>query len=325
MKRLLPLFILCIATGAQAAGQTAGGNWLVQAAQAVRDTSYTGVLVYLRGGQMNTLRIAHRYRDGHERERVVALSGQPREVIRKNNVATCILPKKKIVITTQHARSSLLSRFANVSSDRFANYEISVQGDKRLAGRMCRVILVKPQDKYRYGYRLVMDKKTNLPLKFELLNDKRVLEQMMFTSVSYPESIPDSVLQQTLDTHGFQHIKNLPNIENKTSGSRKDIIWHATQLPAGYHLAATGIHGKASAAPVRQLLFTDGIATVSAFIAPVVKGHEFTGATSMGAVNAYGRVKSGSQITVVGQVPGQTVRSIAEHMTSGKDSPVAKQ
>jgi sigma-E factor negative regulatory protein RseB len=62
------------------------------------------------------------------------------------------------------------------------------------------------------------------------------------------------------------------------------------------------------------MLFTDGVATVSAFVAPAGLRKPLQGATTMGAVNAYGHVVGETQITVVGEVPARTVKRIAENL-----------
>lgn len=308
IRGLAPLALLLVAGVADAAD-----DWLARASEAVRTTNYRGVLVYLREGNLDTLRIIHRYQDGEERERLVSLTGEPREVLREGPVVTSVLPERQVVMVAQRPREGLLSNFARFSADRLGdNYVFRELGDQRLADRPCRVVVLEPKDGYRYGYRLMIDKKTHLPLKLELMRDDEVLEQLMFTDIEFPETIPDSALAPTYDTTDYRWIRHQPmEADNPISGGE---AWRIGDMPAGFDLAEEGYRRVGSGGVARQLLFTDGIATVSAFIALADEKGGFRGATTMGAVNAYGRVEEGYQITVVGEVPEITVRHIAEHL-----------
>ena len=244
VKRLLPLLLIAVSLAApvqaQAQVQAEGDDWLTRASKAVRTSNYRGVLVYLREGQMDTLRIVHRYQDGNERERLVSLSGEPREIIRDNGVVTCVLPNKQVVLIARHAMESLLSNVADLVSEGLQdNYEIQNLGTERLADRNCRVVAVQPKDEYRYGYRLLIDTETHLPLKLELMRDTQVLEQMMFTDIEFPEHISDASLEATFDTTAFRLIKHQAAEASTTAGSVES-EWRAAELPAGFRLAESG-------------------------------------------------------------------------------------
>lgn len=322
MARLLPLILIFVACAVQADGD----DWLTRASEAVRTTNYSGVLVYLRDGKMDTLRIVHRYKDGEEHERLISLSGEPREIIRDNGVVTCVLPNKRVVLVARHNMQNLLSNVTSlVTNGLQKNYDVKDLGKARLADRMCHVVAVQPKDEYRYGYRLLIDEKTHLPLKLELMRDQKVLEQMMFTDIEFPKQISDAALKPTYDTHAFRWIRHQVADSADAAAAPEAIKgeWHATKLPAGYRMAQSGWRQVSGGNMARQILFTDGIATVSAFVAQV-SDHPFIGATTMGAVNAYGRETDNHQITVVGEVPNATVRFIAEHIERRPASASAK-
>ena len=66
-----------------------------------------------------------------------------------------------------------------------------------------------------------------------------------------------------------------------------------------------------------HLVFSDGLATVSVYVETVTGDSEpLGGLSSMGAVNAYGAVADGHQITVVGEVPAATVEMMARSTVS---------
>src|SRR5699024_10950022 len=117
--------------------------------------------------QLDTLRVVHRYSDDIEQERLMALSGRPREIIRHGSRVVSILPANKVVLITHHQkRINLLAKVSRFTSERMqAHYRMEVLGQRRLAGRPTRVISIAPRDRYRYGYRILIDQKTYLPLK----------------------------------------------------------------------------------------------------------------------------------------------------------------
>ena len=98
--------------------------------------------------------------------------------------------------------------------------------------------------------------------------------------------------------------------------------WIVTELPAGYtkvdHRAVV-VPGKA--APVDQIIFSDGIASISLFIEPLTKGKPpKTGHMQIGSTNICANVINGYQVTVVGEVPAATVMQIAKAVSFKKQT-----
>lgn len=288
---------------------------LSQASGAVRRETYKGVIVYLRQGEADTLKVVHRHHDHREEERLVAMSGQTREVIRKGDKVTSILPDHQLVLISKHPPKNLLGSVSHFSPKKLqANYKVVDLGTTRTAGRDARIIAIRPRDKYRYGYRMLIDDKTHLPLKLDLLDHGKRLEQMMFTDVAFPDAISDSEFVSSYDVHGFRIVRHQAVHVAESTSDEPEEAWHAEDLPAGFELAKDGVRQLTSNAAVRQMLFTDGVATVSAFIAPAGLRAPLKGASRMGAVNAYGDIVDETQITVVGEVPATTARHIAENL-----------
>ncbi len=66
------------------------------------------------------------------------------------------------------------------------------------------------------------------------------------------------------------------------------------------------------AGEVEHMVFTDGLSTVSVFIKEANKDQsEMTGPSKMGAVHAYRRTVENHRITVMGEVPAETVKYLA--------------
>lgn len=334
MTRTLSAFLLVfvwvgVAAATQAGDKTADNDssaasineLLSSASEAVRRETYRGVMVYLRENELDTLRVIHRFGKGHEQERLISLTGQPREVIRSGGKVTSILPQNRVVLISRRERKGLLGSVAQFSAERMhSHYKVSERGKRRLSDRIVRLIRIEPRDEYRYGYRMLIDEKTHLPLKLDLLRDGDVVEQLMFSEIEFPDQIPDSAFKPGYDIDGYRVIEHqaVPVADTPVP----EDAWKPTRLPPGFELAEDGVRRVTEAGVVRQMLFTDGVATVSAFIAPSGLRKPLKGASTMGAVNAYGHVVGDTQITVVGEVPAITVEQIAQHLV--RDSKAAK-
>jgi sigma-E factor negative regulatory protein RseB len=98
------------------------------------------------------------------------------------------------------------------------------------------------------------------------------------------------------------------------------------ELPAGYvkvdHVTLN-LPGKT--APVDQMIFSDGLASVSLFIESIAKGmRPKMGHMQIGSTNICANVIDGYQITVVGEVPEATVMQIAKAVTFKKQTALNK-
>lgn len=313
---LYPVFnflILCIAPGTfqgADASQDAGES-LERMVNAAQTLNYDGVFVYQNGEQMETMRIIHRVDASGEHERLVALTGVAREVLRDKSRVTCILPDDESVVVGK-SRPNPAIFAADGGWNKY--YTLSVAGGDRVAGRPTEIVVVKPKDRYRYGYRLGLDRETGLLLKSELVDEQGVpLEKIVFTSISLPKHIPDELLEPGISGKGFRWVINeaKPRPTDEL-GNREEGRWHAGWLPQGFDLSgrASG-PTTTSLEPVEHLVYTDGLASLSVYIEHLEPNTErLEGLSSMGAVNAYGALIKGYHITVVGEVPQITVELV---------------
>lgn len=281
---------------------------------AARTLNYQGVFSYQAGRNLQSIKIYHRADEDGELERLIALNGPAREVIRTNDKVTCINPEgRQINISPRPLGSGFPSDLPRKVSSALPYYELSFQGESRVAGRNARELLISPVDEYRYGYRLWVDTETDLLLKTQLLaTDGEVLEMFAFSSIQTDVEIGDEKLQSRLD--GDEMVLNRTDkqsssdIEQQSRLSRWDVTW----LPEGFSLVALQTRLRASnGAEVEQRVYSDGMSSVSVFIEKILSKHRhLQGATQMGGINAYGNIIHSHFITVVGEVPGRTVEKI---------------
>jgi sigma-E factor negative regulatory protein RseB len=89
--------------------------------------------------------------------------------------------------------------------------------------------------------------------------------------------------------------------------------WYVSQLPAGFTLKYKNMQQMPeNKQSVAHLLYSDGLASVSVYIESYDKQSDtLTGASQMGAVNAYGNILANHHVTAVGEVPRSTVELIS--------------
>jgi len=316
---------LCVACAFNVLAESPQG-WLERMAAAYQIYNYQGTLVHMCDGKMDVVHIVHRVDGGQVTERMTADAAGGRQIIRNDDEVMCILPDQRKVTVERHdpAASPISSQIANFPS--FVNissslYDISMLSPGRVADRDTVTLAIKPVDAHRYGYRLWLDHQTALPLKFELINDKgQGIEQGMFTQIEYQDSISVQDVEPTIATDGYEWQRssvtsggNGPGANNESSDGIVQSRWRVGELPPGFKLTfAQSQTAEDTSAPMEQLVYSDGLATISVFIEPNVdESSAVEGVSQIAATNAFTTFRDGYLITAIGGVPLDTARMVA--------------
>ena len=262
---------------------------------------------------MESMRIIHLATPNGERERMFSLTGAAREVLRDSEKVTCILPDNQSVVVTKSRPRSVTLRVFHPREGFARHYSLTSQPGARVAGRKTAFIKVTPKDEYRYGYRLWLDRVTGLLLKSELVGDAdRALEQIVYTDIKIPATIPPELLEPAISGEGYTWYTDDGSQTTATRDTSSD--WAVGWLPDGFEMSERMVDpASPSKTPAEHLVYSDGLASISVFIERVSSAAEpIEGHSNMGAMNAYGRVHGDHQITVVGEVPGITVERVAD-------------
>jgi sigma-E factor negative regulatory protein RseB len=285
--------------------------------KASRDLNYDGVFVYRLGKQMDTMRIIHKSGEDGIYERLITLSGNAREVIRDKDQVKCFFPDDKKVVVDKSRSGKLVSSYLPSPIESISEfYKFELAGDDRVAGMEAWIVNIRPNDKYRYGYQLWIEKKSRLLLKSELKNQLGVtLEQVMFTQLEVLNDIDNALLQPSVSGKDFKWYNNVNTVNFKNDNEKK---WQVTSMPVGFSMSNQEKKPMmTSHTPVEHLVYTDGLATVSVYVEKLI-GKEDLEATvsSFGGVNTYSTHIEDYQITAVGEVPKVTVKLMANSVKS---------
>lgn len=312
---LLALWMLVLVSPAQAADRDARA-WLERMSDALTNGNYEGRFFRVRDSRSESMRIIHRNHRGKVTERLLSLDGSGREIIRNETETICYLPDRRVVLVEKRTDdNSLLSTLPVLNESLEHHYSIEKGEVSKALGHKTQLILVKPRDQYRYGYRLWLDYNSAMPLKSQLCDsDGRVIEQMLFAELNLRDRIHPDQLKPSVSAEGFRWIRydaQQPRV------AQLSVRWNVIQVPAGFQLTASRMQVIAgSNVPVRHLVYSDGLASVSVFIEPRVESAQpMQGLAKVGAAFAFSRDLDGHRIIAVGEVPAATVEAIATGVT----------
>ncbi len=315
---------LAVATAASAEEPQ---KWLERMNQALTTLNYDGVFSHWQGGQVETMRIIHRVQDGVVTERLVSLDGSGRELIRSSSTLTYYLPdERKVLVVQQPSPSLLLGSLPKFGVAASQFYDIrAARRRTRLIGKKTRLIVVMPKDEYRYGYRLWIDETTGMPLKTQLCDRRgRVIEQVVFASITTPADIPDSAFKPDIATGGFQWVRQVPMSSPAVTAAASSVSsWAALRLPPGFHMSVRAVQiMPGTTGLVEHLVYTDGIASVSVFVESHMHAdHKLSGSEQVGSTSTFATMVDGHPVTAVGEVPPETVKFIANSVHGGPSPP----
>jgi sigma-E factor negative regulatory protein RseB len=288
--------------------------WLEKMNQAIHGLNYTGTYVHINNDRIDTMQIVHRVGEDGERERLLSLNGEAREILRDSEKVTCILPADQSVIVGHNKAASGLPALVPSDVEYGRNYNIELIGRDRVAGYSAVILSVVPKDSMRYGYRIWLEEGSGMVLRSDIMDSgARVIEQMMFTEISLQSPVTNEMLEPTVAHDQFRVItEQLLSTESETPAGTDN--WSFVKIPEGFMIADDSIKNlPMKKHPVRHFVLSDGFATVSVYIEKSTTDEQaLKGQSKMGSINAYGRQVSDYQVTVMGEVPEHTVKQIAE-------------
>ncbi|MDJ0700961.1 MAG: MucB/RseB C-terminal domain-containing protein [Woeseiaceae bacterium] len=307
---------LCLGFGlstSAALAQSSPQAWLDLMAEAVQTTNYEGTVVRVRGGEAEALKVVHAVTDGVIREKVIAQEGDGLEIIRNGNEVHCILPERKSVIVEEWDNQSTLFSTLPSSDIRFGSeYDVSIVRKERVAGRKAVLLAIRPHDEFRYGHRLWLDAETGFPLQTQLIDDGgEAIAQVKFADIRLDTEIQTSALAPSYSIDTFTWIQ-----EPAKSRTRQPLEseWRSDNLPSGFKpVSAHAEEMPGNDGLVTHVLFSDGIASVSVFVA-FLEGASVQGKSNHGSSHSYSVSNGDHVITAVGEVPAVTVEQIARSM-----------
>ncbi|HEU0151737.1 MAG TPA: MucB/RseB C-terminal domain-containing protein [Arenimonas sp.] len=297
MRAVWLALLLALAAPLQAAvGAT---DWLARIGPALRGLDYQGTLVYVAGGRMETVRVFHRRDGDRERERLVTLAGPRREVIRDGSKVMCLGGDGPLAFDVgMPGRWSPALALSDAGD--LPGYRVHLAGSDRVAGHAAQRIDIVAADAWRYGYRLWLERDTGLPLRVDLVDAAgEAVEQVAFTELSLDQRPSDADLAPS-------SAEGLVPLAPQVAGRTVTPDWHVPVPPPGFALRSARRDDAGL-----QLLYSDGLASVSVYVERADPRLRGASSTRRGAVHAHGFRVDGWHVLAIGKVPAATVAQLA--------------
>ncbi len=325
----LALGVILLAASGIALAQQSPDALLQKISEAVSDISYRGTLIRSVDGRVDTMRVLHSNRDGVVRQKLVAQDGEGREIIRNGNELICLYPSRRIkLIETDASPATSIMRLPLGASEIGRYYVLEDHGPARVAGRSVQRYFVRPRDGLRYGQRLWLDQETMLPLRMEMVGRNRVVEEIRFTDIEIGIELGDDDFASDIDSSDFKVMRASagpsPRVQTTRVGDDGAVArstgWPAEASP-GFRFRSTmtqtvRINGQV----MQRVTFSDGLATVSVFIATrrtspddeAEQAERAAQVARLGAAHSVQRQVGDKTLTLVGEVPVETLRMVAD-------------
>ncbi len=293
--------------------------WLMRIHDAASHRNFRGTFVVTSNGAVSSAHIVH-YCDGaNQFERIDALDGETRHVFRHNDVVHTLWPQSHTALVEQRDQLTSFPALLQLGDDRIGDfYAVQSLGMERMAGHEANVLLLRPRDGFRFGYRLWADHDSGLLLRSDVLGEHgEILESSAFSDVEIGvPSQPDTVTQPMSKLDGYRVVHpTLVPTELAAEG------WSLRRSVPGFHQvrclkrpldgSQEGEQG-GKGSDVVQTIYSDGLTYVSVFIEPYdAELHNHAMLTAIGATQTLMRRHGDWWITVVGDVPVATLKLFA--------------
>jgi len=287
-----------------------GQQWLEKVRDAIKTQNYHGTVVFMKNGQIDTMKYWHTIENGVETERLTSLNSPLREVIRKSNEIKCLYKETSKKVEGRHPidRSFILNLPATF--ERLGGqYLLAAAGQEMIAMRSAQIVAVLPKDELRYARKIWIDIESLLPLKVEVYGaEGHALEQVLFTEFGIDDIDPKSEEDTPSGDPHHQYLSRVDTLE--------DIPLQLNYWPAGFEKVFFIRNTmQQSQKNVDHLLISDGFSNISIYFEEKAE-QRVEGLRALGPINSFSRVIGGQQVTVLGEVPAQTVELVANGIVS---------
>ncbi len=295
-----------------AEGHEEASGWLERMASAMNQMSYQGTFVYVQGESVETMRITHVVDEDGLRERLYSVTGPQREVIRDDKGVRCVLSDDRAVVQDPVVTGAI---FPDIPITELTagnrSYRFEIGGMARIAEHQGLRVTIMPEDQFRYGYDLWLEEQTGLLLKWVLFDtSKKGLAKLVFTELKLGAEIDMEELASSTPAEEFVRLDSgMPTYEVVTTGSNPE--WQPDSLPPGFRLAAHSHQEEEGESVFEHLVYSDGLASVSVYIEKkAAERAAEQGLSRIGTASAFSRDLGSRQVTVIGEVPPETVQAI---------------
>lgn len=268
------------------------GAWFAHSLIAQRCYGFQAVALRLGMGSLRTFLFEHRIQNGVEQQRVQYLDG-PAETVEHEN-------RSHGLWWTDHAAGPGPASIDDTVSQLETLYDFDLAARDIVAGRKALVIDITPRDSLRFPRRLWVDLASGLPLRQQLLDQKgQVMDIVQVVRL-------DSLVRTGEEIR----------VVTDEAAPLERQGWRPDWLPEGFYRQPLKTGTASEGDDVRRQLYSDGLATLSIFVAPT-DGQRTTlreGVHQLGNFRAAARFIEFKgrdyQVIAVGLMPAETLARV---------------
>ncbi|HHQ4721999.1 TPA: MucB/RseB C-terminal domain-containing protein, partial [Aeromonas veronii] len=265
-----------------------------------------------RQGRLEPIRISHAVINGKEVAHLSYLDGKAIEYLQRQNEYT-FFENSHDPYTLKDARfPGIWSTLVKMPlAEVLESYDPVLAGRSRVAGVVAQVVRLVPKEADKYGFVLWIDEQSHLLLRIDMVErEGNLVEQVLGVELDL-QSKPAPWLVKLANS------KQPPALalEDAYPAPQQQLNWQITWLPDGFKVLSQDRHQLVTTSmPVDYMMLSDGLVDLSVYVSRVDPKQAVRqqlirqGATSL--VSFVNEV--GVEITVVGEVPAETAKRIAE-------------
>lgn len=293
---------------ANASADVTSGALLQQMNLASQSLNYELSFVSINKQGVESLRYRHARLENQPLAQLLQMDGPRREVVQRGSEISYFEPGlEPFTLTGDYIVDSLPSLVYTDFKRLAAFYDFISVGRTRIADRLCEVIRVVARDGTRYSYIVWLDAETKLPMRVDLLDrDGETLEQFRVVAFNVNDRVGSNM--ESLAK------ASLPPLLSVPAGEKIDFNWSATWLPQGFSEVSSSRRKLPTIDMlVESRLFSDGLFS---FSINVNRANQNSSDQMLrtGRRTVSTTVRDNAEITVVGELPPQTAKRIADSL-----------
>jgi sigma-E factor negative regulatory protein RseB len=293
--------------------------WLEKLSLSLKTLNFSTSFVVVKNNQAEPYHWFHGVSDdgavgNNELEILAILNGPRHDILRKGHVVSYIEPEiAPYSVLSHHISGPIPAILSGDVSALEKSYEFISVGRSRVLGRSAQLIRLVSKDQHRFGYWLWLDKDSGLLLKLALITRKgQLLEQIQFTHLDITEQIAESL--KKLQMSDLPPVVDIP-----ASHHNSKLLWQVNWLPSGFESIKANRHRISSTKqPVEFMLFNDGLVDVSVYVSQSNIKKRAVEFVMDGATVVLNQVNHGYEVSVVGKIPFNTAKAIADSVAFKK-------
>ncbi|WP_058913195.1 sigma-E factor regulatory protein RseB [Entomohabitans teleogrylli] len=296
----------CLLSTNASADTISTGALLQQMNVASQSLNYELAFISINKQGVESLRYRHARLDNKALAQLLQMDGPRREVVQRGSEISYFEPGlEPFTLNGDYIVDSLPSIVYTDFKRLAAWYDFIAVGRTRIADRLCEVIRVVARDGTRYSYIVWLDSETKLPLRVDLLDrDGETLEQFRVISFTVNDQVSNMM-------RGLEKA-SLPPQLSVPGGEKINFNWAPSWVPQGFNEVSSGRRPLPTIdVPVESRLYSDGLFSFSINVnrAGTSDGEQIL---RTGRRTVTTEVRNSTEITVVGELPPQTAKRIAD-------------